>query len=208
MKLIIGIILITSLNAHACEKNSCLVSSVFKKKRQERVAKMVESCDTIVEIGGAGVAMSGFLSKDKKVIVIDPEIRRKEEENVTHVPKKFQDWNEWPKSTNYAVVILGLKLVMPDGGWIKLYELIQGSAITVIEYDAQSKKARKQFKDIRSSVKRDEWNDPIEIEIAGYELKKIKGKVCNHRILQYTSAAANNMQLSLNQEADDGHESE
>ena len=175
----------SSLNAYACQKWPHLASGAFKKARQEKVAQWVSGCDTIVEIGGAGVPMSGFVPKDKKVIVIDPLIKRKEESNVTHIPKAFQDWNEQPSSKNYAVVILGLELVMPDGAWKKLHELIEGSAITVIEYAAANKEARKQFKDIQKSVSKS-WEAPQEIEIAGYELDELKGRAFNHRIFQIT----------------------
>ena len=182
MKRIFFILLFILCNAYACHKWPYLQSAAFKKARQERVAQMVAACDTIIEIGGAGTPMSGFMPKDKTVIVIDPEIKRKEEGKITHIPKPFEKWQEQPVSKNYAVVILGLQLQMPDGAWKKLHNLINGSALT-IEYAAQNKEARKQFKDIQASVVK-EWQEPQEIEINnGYELKQFKGQVFNHRIL-------------------------
>lgn len=178
-------ILFFSYNAFSCQKWPYLQSSAFKKARQERVAQMVAGCDTIVEIGGAGAPMSGFVSKDKTVIVIDPEIRRKEEGKVKHIPMGFEKWDERPISKNYAVVILGLQLIMPDGAWKKLYKLIENSTLTVIEYAAQNTEAKKQFKDIKKSSTKN-WAEPQEIEINGYELNKYRGQVFNHRVLQYT----------------------
>lgn len=189
MKKYFFIVLIISLYAQACQKWPYLQSPAFKMARQQRVAKMIASCDTIIEIGGAGSPISGFLSPDKKVIVIDPEIRRKEEGSIKHIPIGFEKWDERPTSTNYAVVILGLELVMPDGAWSKLHDLINGSAMTVIEYSAQNKEARKQFKDIKKSVVK-EWLEPEEFEINGHELAQFKGHVFNHRVLQRTQSAA------------------
>lgn len=183
MKSIFFILLFILGNASACQKWACHTSAAFKKARQERVAQMVAACDLIVEIGGAGAPMSGFVAKDKTVIVIDPKIKRKEEANFTHVPKLFEKWEEQPLSKNYAVVILGLQLKMPDGAWKKLHALIDGSSLTIIEYSAQNKEARKQFKDIQKSVSKD-WKDPVEFEINGYA--KHKGQVLNHRVMQCT----------------------
>lgn len=182
------ILLFFSCSAFACQKWPYLQSAAFKKARQQRVAKIVAACDTIIEIGGAGAPLSGFLPSDKKVIVIDPEIKRKEEGNIKHIPIGFEKWDEQPTSANYAVVILGLELVMPDGAWPKLYELIDRSAMTIIEYSAQNKEARKQFKDIKNSVIKD-WRDAEEFEINGYELSQFKGQVFNHRVLQRTKSA-------------------
>lgn len=184
MKNIFYVILFLSSNVYTCQKWPYLQSSAFKKARQERVAQMVAGCDMVVEIGGAGAPMSGFLDKKTQVIVIDPEIKRKEEGNVKHIPIGFEKWDERPISKNYAVVILGLQLEMPDGAWQKLHELISGSAITIIEYAAQNKEARKQFKDIKQSTQTKEWQEPEEFEICGHELNKFKGHVFNHRVLQ------------------------
>lgn len=188
MKNIFFVLLFILCNVNACQKWSYLKSAAFKKARQERVAQMVAACDMIVEIGGAGVPMSGFVAKDKKVIVIDPEIRRKEEINITHVPKPFEKWDEQPMSKNYAVVILGLQLKMPDGAWKKLHALIEGSALTIIEYSVQNKKARKQFKDIQKSVSKD-WKDPIKFKINGYELAQYKTQILTHRVIHCTAKA-------------------
>jgi hypothetical protein len=177
--------LFISSNIFPCQKWPYLQSPAFKKARQERVAHMVAECDTIVEIGGAGAPMSGFLSKDKKVIVIDPNIKRKEEGNITHIPKPFERWDEQPSSRNYAVVILGMQLVMPDGAWKKLHTLIDGSALTIIEYSAVNKQARKQFKDIQNSVCK-EWLEPVEFEINGFASDEHNRRVFNHRVLQCT----------------------
>lgn len=179
------ILLTISFAAQACEKWPHLKAPAFKKARQEHVAQMVSNCDTIIEIGGAGAPMSGFVPKDKTVIVIDPKIRRKEEGNITHIRCGFEEWDEQPISKNYAVVILGLQLEMPDGAWKKLHDLIEGSACTIIEYAAQNKKAKKQFKDIKASVSK-VWQEPQEIEINGHELAQLRGQVFNHRILQCT----------------------
>lgn len=173
----------------ACQKLAYLKSPAFKKERQERVAQMVQFCDTIIEIGGGQTPMSGFLPKDKKVIVIDPHIKRKEEQNVTHLSMGFEKWNEQPTSTNFAVVILGLHLQMPDGAWKKLHDLIDRSSITIIEYSALDKCAKKQFKDIKNSCVSKQWAEPEEFEINAQELAKFKGSLWNHRVLQHTLAA-------------------
>lgn len=178
-------ILFFSYNAFSCQKWPYLKSAAFKKARQERVAQIVSACDTIIEIGGAGTPMSDFAHKDQTVIVIDPDIKRKEEGTIRHLSFGFEKWKEWPISKNYAVVILGLHLIMPDGAWRKLYDLIEGSAITVIEYSAHNTEAKKQFKDIKKSVTK-AWAEPQEIEINGHELAKYEGWVFNHWVLQHT----------------------
>ena len=175
MKKIFFMSLLVWCSVPACQKWDYTKSAAFKKERQERVAQMVQSCDTIVEIGGGQTPISGFLSKDKKVIVIDPRIKRKEEDNVTHLSMGFEKWN----------VILGLHLQMPDGAWKKLHELIDRSSITVIEYSAQDKRAKKQFKDIKSSCTSKQWAEPEEFEISSQELAKCNGFLLNHRVLHY-----------------------
>ena len=57
------------------------------------------------------------------------------------------------KKQQYAVVILGLALDnMPTHGWNQLYDLIDGSEKTVIEYSATYRPAKKQFKNIIASI--------------------------------------------------------
>lgn len=122
------------------------------KKRHEIVAEFVRDCDSIIEIGGGAHPMS-MVIKDKPVIVIDKKLKKRGEGNAIHVRKKFEDWQDQQASrTNYAVVILGLELIMNRNGWLKLYDLIERSKKTVIEYSEENKEARKQIKDIRASI--------------------------------------------------------
>ena len=122
------------------------------KKRHEIVAEFVRDCDSIIEIGGGANPMS-MVVKDKPVIVIDKKLKKRGEDNAIHVRKKFEDWQDQETNrTNYAVVILGLELIMNRNGWLRLYDLIERSKKTVIEYSEENKEARKQIKDIRGSI--------------------------------------------------------
>ena len=126
------------------------------KARQAKAAEWVRDCTTILEIGGGQHPITQFALPAQKVIVIDPAIKRKEEENIYHIPQAFEKWIKVAGSTgpeglgtNYAVILLGLQLVMPDNAWPKLVNLIDNSTKTVIEYSLENADAKKQVKQIQ-----------------------------------------------------------
>ena len=134
------------------QKYDYLKSAPFKE-RMKIAAAWVQECSPIVEIGGAGNPMSKYL-KNTKVIVIDPEISRKDDEMAVHIRADFEHWKGQAEleNTKYAVIIMALDLNMQCRGWNKLCDLIDGSSKTVIEYSSEYKRAKKQLKDIEKNV--------------------------------------------------------
>lgn len=182
-------------NLQACEE-LLLRSLVAKNARQERVVEIIAKadCDTIVEIGGGDLPISFFTPIDKKVIVIDPRVKRikgEKNHNITHLTQSFETWDEKFDSKRFAVIILGIDLKLSDGAWRKLLALIDRSALTIIEYAARNKESRDQFKCIQGSVGGKTWNTPEEIEITGRVSPKYKAQISTHRILQCTLPVEN-----------------
>ncbi len=127
------------------------LTSEALKTRYAITSYLLRDCDMIIEIGGYKTPISDFVT-DKDVIVIDPKIERKITEKVVHLPIKIQDWNGSIRSSNYAVVILGMDLHLDDSGWKRVFELINGSKRTVIEFSASYKPAHQQFKFICDNI--------------------------------------------------------
>ena len=143
---------------HKKKKHTYLQSKPFKE-RLEMAATWVTGCDCVIEIGGARNPISNYI-KGIPITVIDPEIRTSERGLVTHIAKRFEHWQEPEsiKTQKYAVVIMGLELYMQDNGWQKLYDLINRSDRTIIEYSVQYKVAKRQVKAIVKSVDKEVTN--------------------------------------------------
>lgn len=130
-------------------------------------AQWIKDCNLVIEIGGAGNPISNFV-KDKEIIVIDPAISTRAEPHATHIKKAFEQW-EIPSDVflkKYAVVILGLALdKMPEPGWKKLYNLIDTSQQTVVEYSTTYKPAKNQIKWIKKNIAK-KVDQEIELDLS------------------------------------------
>lgn len=112
--------------------------------RQVIAAHYLRPCRNIVEIGGAGLPLTDFLTHDTdSVTVIDPKItplhdqdRRGQHRVVRHIAAKFQAV-ALPLPENLGVAILGLSL-KPEGALVaedeKLLALLRRADVAVIEY--------------------------------------------------------------------------
>lgn len=105
----------------------------------------------MVEIGGYKTPISGFLNSEQKSIVIDPRIEPLRTDKSEHLAIGFEDW-VGEVLCPYGVLILGIELHMYESGWEKLYRLINGSEITVIEVPVEHCHSVDQFKRIREKV--------------------------------------------------------
>lgn len=137
---------------YQAKKFDYLRSKAFSS-RFSIAAQWVKDCDIIIEIGGGNNSIDQVI-RDKTVIVIDPAIKRKEEKNLIYFPKNFEYWNNYELFDNkkYAVVILGMDLKLSEIGWKKLFDLINKSEKTVIEYSTTFKDAKKQKKHILNNT--------------------------------------------------------
>ncbi|MDR3646284.1 MAG: hypothetical protein P4L22_01950 [Candidatus Babeliales bacterium] len=149
--LILQIVAIKSTEDWITKREWPYLTSQALKTRYALTAYLLNDVDTIIEIGGYKTPIDGFV-KDKNVVVIDPKIEAKNEGKVTYLPIKLQDWKDEVKSTNYAVVILGMDLHLDDNGWNKLIELIKNSKKTVLEFSSSYTPAHEQFKKICAST--------------------------------------------------------
>lgn len=141
--------------AHYEQKQFAYLGSQTFQKRHQLAAEWTKDCSLIIEIGGGRNNMIPHCTKEQKIIVIDPSLKNRDEDNTSQIGKNFESWNI-PKTIydqNYAVIILGLDLsTMQQHGWSKLYDLIDKSKTTVIEHSATFKPAKKQFKTLIKNI--------------------------------------------------------
>jgi hypothetical protein len=130
-----------------------LDAKIFQE-RHKAAAELIKDCPIIVEVGGGRNSMACHVGPTQKVIVIDPTIKKRDDERIICVPKKFEEWQGLRdlQEQRYAVVILGLALKMPDHGWNKFFEMINGSELTIIEYSTTYRDAKQQIKAILKNV--------------------------------------------------------
>lgn len=128
------------------------LTSEALKTRYALTAYLLRDSQVLVEVGGYKTPISGFVD-NKTVIVIDPKIEAMSEPQKIHLPIKLQDWNEQEiQGVDYSLVILGMDLHLDDSGWEKLFNLINNSKKTIIEFSSSYKPARKQFTHILDHV--------------------------------------------------------
>lgn len=158
-----------------------LKSGAFKE-RLKKAAEFVQDCDTIVEIGGGDSSIDSEI-KDKDVIVVDPVCKRTEKDKSTHIRSTFQRWDAQVSSTNYAVVLLGLKLEKMDiKDWQKLYDLINRSKKLVLEYSRENAIGLDQAKTIKKNIEK-KLIDHEDFDITGTE--RLAGRVYSQRSIMY-----------------------
>lgn len=123
--------------------------------RQVLAAHAVRHCPHIVEIGGAGLPITGFLThQPASVTVIDPKIPPHEADTLNgapcrlrHIAAKLQQVELAPPGP-YALVLLGLSL-KPFGrrGAVppELLALTAGATVLVIDYARELERAQGQI---------------------------------------------------------------
>lgn len=115
-------------------------------------AHYVRGCRHLVEIGGFKTPITKFAAPGAhdSITVLDPKMEAFEADTlygapcrVRHLRTVFQKHGEWPEPGTYGLVILGLSIKHfaddPDGAeaeWARLTGLIDGAAVSVIEYPA------------------------------------------------------------------------
>lgn len=129
-----------------------LTTEAFKT-RSALAAYLLRDCEEIIEIGSYKTPISDFLQhKNIKVIAIDPRTPPQHTENIECLPILFQDWQENITHANYGVLLLGLDLHMPDEGWQKLYQLINKSKKTLVEFPRDYPEGVAKFNRIKANV--------------------------------------------------------
>jgi hypothetical protein len=123
--------------------------------RQVMAAHVLRGCREVIEIGGAGLPITGFLThRPAAVTVIDPKIAPFEAEvlngapcRVRHIAAKLQALRIVPASRPYGLVLLGLSL-KPFGAKPAIDEpligLARGAAVIVIDYALSLERAQAQ----------------------------------------------------------------
>ena len=126
-------------------------------------AHFVANCRSVIEIGGSKTPIDLFLTGEHdSVVVLDPLIResRRSELNgkpcaVSHVRARFQDvdWNV-PPNADYGMIMMGLEIQgLEPHHYQKLFQLINGAKVTVIEFPPSWQPSRQQFEMIKSNTK-------------------------------------------------------
>jgi hypothetical protein len=144
------------------EKDWKYLGSEAFTTRYVLAAHFVAPCRSVIEIGGSKTPIDLFLTgHHDSVVVLDPSIResRRTELNgracaVSHVRAQFQDvdW-QLPRGADYAMVMMGLEIQgLEPQHYAKLFQLINGARVTVIEFPPSWEPSRKQFEMIRSST--------------------------------------------------------
>lgn len=123
--------------------------------RQVLAAHALRRCPHILEIGGAGLPITGFLThRPTSVIVIDPKIPAHEADvlngapcRLRHITAKLQEVELAPASP-YGLVLLGLSL-KPFGSRAatppELLALARGASVLVIDYALDLERAQGQI---------------------------------------------------------------
>jgi len=123
--------------------------------RQAMAAHFVAGCEHVIEIGGAGLPITGFLRPAPRAItVIDPKIEPYEAEyldgapcRVRHIAAKLQSVALAPPAERYGLVLLGLSL-KPSGSrpplGAELLALAAGAEIVVVEHAVALERAAPQ----------------------------------------------------------------
>jgi hypothetical protein len=118
-------------------------------------AHFLRGCGEVIEIGGAGLPITAFLThRPKAVTVIDPKIAPFAAETlrgapcqVRHLAAKLQAVPLAPRPGRYGLVLLGLSL-KPFGARPaiddRLLRLAQGAAVIVIDYALNLERAAMQ----------------------------------------------------------------
>lgn len=122
-------------------------------------AHWVESCRSVIEIGGSRISIDQYLrGGPERVVVLDPQLRESHRETlhgrpcrVSRVRARFQDV-DWhiPKGAEYGLVMLGLEMQgLEARDWETLYQLVNRAQVTVIEYPPSWPPSCEQFARIR-----------------------------------------------------------
>lgn len=124
--------------------------------RQVLAAHALRGCEHVVEIGGAGLPITGFLThRPKSVTVIDPKIPAFADETlngapcrVRHIAAKLQQVDLAPSSGRLGLVLLGLSL-KPYGSapalGDELLALVRRADVLVIDYALELERAQGQI---------------------------------------------------------------
>jgi len=122
----------------------------------------VDSCRSVIEIGGAKTPIDLFLTSDHdNVLVLDPFIRESRSNflrgkpcAVSHVRARFQDV-DWhiAKGADYGLVMLGLEIQgLEPHEYQTLYRLVNQAKVTVIEFPPSWGPSGEQFEMIRGNT--------------------------------------------------------
>ena len=124
--------------------------------RQVLAAHALRGCEHVVEIGGAGLPITGFLThRPASVTVIDPKIPAFADEvlngascRVRHIAAKLQQVDLAPSSGRLGLVLLGLSL-KPYGSapalGDELLALVRRADVLVIDYALELERAQGQI---------------------------------------------------------------
>lgn len=124
--------------------------------RQAMAAHFVDGFSNIVEVGGHLRPVSGFLRHvPDSFICIDPKSKPFESDKlngkpcrVRHIARKFQDVDLDLMRGSYGLVFVGYSLKAfgsQDAVGLKLFSLIDNSAVTVLEFSPNLQRASEQM---------------------------------------------------------------
>lgn len=123
-------------------------------------AHFLAQCRSVIEIGGSKTPIDLFLTgQHDSVVVLDPLIRESRLTTlngnpcaISHVRARFQDvdWNV-PPAADYGMIMMGLEIQgLEQHHYEKLFQLINGAKVTVIEFPPSWEPSRQQFEMIKS----------------------------------------------------------
>ena len=127
--------------------------------RQVMAAHFLRDCDDVIEIGGAGLPISRYLTHHpRSVTIIDPKIEAYEADtlngqpcHVEYIPQKLQAVELEPKPFEYGLVLLGLSL-KPFGqrGAVdpRLIRWIDQAKIVIIDYPLKRDRSIEQLPEL------------------------------------------------------------
>jgi hypothetical protein len=152
----------TAVPVEPPEKDWNYLESEAFATRYVIAAHFVESCRSVIEIGGSKTPIDLFLTgQHDSVIVVDPFVREgvravlnHQPCAVSHVRARFQDvdWHV-PDGADYGMVMMGLEIQgLEPEHYETLFQLINRSKITVVEFPPSWDPSLRQFEMIQANT--------------------------------------------------------
>jgi hypothetical protein len=148
---------LSSAKASAAEPDAPLphLGSPAAALRQVMAAHLLRHCDHVIEIGGAGLPITDYIThRPASVIVVDPKIAPFASESlngapckVRHIPAKLQQLDLEAPQSSFGLVLLGLSLKrFSDGEAVdaRLLALARAADVLILEHADGLERARDQ----------------------------------------------------------------
>lgn len=143
-----------------------LYSDIFRL-RHIVAAQYLKKLGTVIEIGGYVDPITNYLGRKQNIVVLDERLPQSiYTRRIKHIQQNFPFDFEIRTPQNYGILMLGMHLEMSDEGWQKLFNLINGSKVTVIEVPTEFIPSNNQLLNITTSTNK-KVSAQVELDFSG-----------------------------------------